>query len=266
MRRIMRKIKKKVMIKFVTRRLTNPPELCSFSLNKSKGGRVAGTIKINVEGKTTVDLKTLIPFQGKLKHIEKAEYEKLRKVIIDQGISFTWHIWQHKGKNYIIDGHQRTFTLTQMVKIEGWKCPKVPVSIVKAKSFKEAKLKVLAGASQYGKLSKDGLLEFLKENDIDFDEIVSDFHFPELDFADLMEDLALPDEDDLTVVDPPSETAKSKSGSDQVKQLQLFFALADFTEFINLLDDLKVVHETENISDTLLEVVRESHKALKKKK
>lgn len=220
-------------------------------------------IKINVESSTTVPLESLEPFQGTLKHIEKSEYEKLRKVLIEQGFSFAVHIWQHGGKNHIIDGHQRVFVLKQMKASEGFDVPDIPVSIVKAKTLREAKLRVLAGASQYGKLDKDGLREFMTENDIEFEDLVSNFDFPEIDFGDFGKEF-LDINNAVEEIDEPVNVDKTmQSGSGNVKQIQLFFDNDTHAEFVTKLESLSQKFGTDNITDSVMECVRESHKSLK---
>jgi len=222
-------------------------------------------IKITAEGKESLPWNELLPFQGQLKHIEKAEYEKLRKVLIEMGFSFAVHAWKHKGKYYIIDGHQRMFAVKQMVEVEGYSIKPVPVVIVQAKTFNEAKKKVLAAASQYGKISKQALSDYAKEFDVSFDDLVSNFHFPEIDFSEMEEFFS--DEGSIPDSDESSEATKSlKSGSDQVKQLQLFFSTVEYEEFLSKIESLKSIYKTENVTDTLLELIREKHKAQQKTK
>ena len=121
----------------------------------------------------------LTPFQGNLKDLSIENYEKIKKSILDLDFSFVIHIWEDKGKNYILDGHQRLRAL-QSMSAEGYMIPKIPCVKVKAKSYKQAKKKVLAGTSQYGEMTSQGLYEFASEAEIDFNEL-QDFSFPEID-------------------------------------------------------------------------------------
>lgn len=219
------------------------------------------TIKINVQGKTTVPLESLEPFQGDLKQLSKEEYEKFRKVLIQDGFSFCVHIWQNKKKNYIIDGHQRVFVLKQLRETEGFKIPAIPVSVIKAPSFKAAKLRVLSGASQYGRITQSGLHQFMTENEIAFDDIVASFNFSEIDFGDFSQTyLGLTGDKIAPGGDQPSGGGM-QSGSDQVKQIQLYFNAEAHAEFVEKVESLAAKFKTENISDTLMECVREIHKA-----
>ncbi len=79
-------------------------------------------IKIAVRGAGTLPLDEFTEFQGELKSLSKLAYESLKNEIIENGFSFTIHIWINDGKNYILDGHQRLRTVKKMVK-EGCECP-----------------------------------------------------------------------------------------------------------------------------------------------
>jgi hypothetical protein len=216
-------------------------------------------IRIEVKGNQTLPLEKLEPFQGALKHLGKTEYENLRKTLIDFGFSFVVHVWKDNDRYFIIDGHQRVFVLNQMVKIEGWEVPEIPVAIVEAKSFGEAKRKVLAAASQYGTVTEASLSLYLKDNDIQFDEIVANFHFPEVDFSEMADQFAQGIPEVVHDMSEEGEEKTSASGSNQVKQLQLFFRLEDYNEFISKVEALQETYKSDNVSDTLLEIVRERH-------
>jgi ParB-like chromosome segregation protein Spo0J len=121
-------------------------------------------------------------FQGKLKEIHKEEYDKFKKQIEELGFSEPISVWQHKGKNYILNGHMRIFVLKGM-RVEDYLVPdKIPCNIVEASDWKQAKKKVLALTSQYGTMTRDGLYEFLSEANISLEEVAKEFRFPEIDF------------------------------------------------------------------------------------
>lgn len=218
-------------------------------------------IQINVEGKTALHYSKLVPFQNDLKTLSKQQYEKMRSNLIAEGFCFTIHVWPHEGKFHIIDGHQRLFTIKQMVDIEGWQIDDLPVSIVQAKTYKEAKRKVLAGASVYGKMTDDSLLGFMKDGGIDFDELVSKFDFPEIDMADISAALFGEDEGEMQL--PPSEDdgGGMPSSSSQVKQIQLLFDVGAHEEFLVNAQALSGHYHTENITDTVMEALRADYKA-----
>ena len=217
-------------------------------------------VKIAVQGALNLPIDSLEPFQGDLKTLDKTNYEKLRKAIIEQGYSFTIHVWQNEGKNYIIDGHQRLFTLKQMRELEAWQIPDLPVSIVSAVSFQEAKRKVLSGASAFGVVTEKGLLEFIKENDIPFDEIVASCAFTDVDFQKFSEKY-LKDTAAQTIPEPEAlPQAQMQSSSGSVKQIQLFFNNETYEAFIQKVNELAPQYGKDNITDTVMEAVNETHR------
>jgi len=141
------------------------------------------TVQITCRGAQTFPHPDLVPFQGNLKSLSEEDYRKLRHEIIERGFSEPISIWQSEGKNYILNGHQRLRALQQMEQ-EGWKIPHVPVSLIFASSFKEAKMKLLSLASQYGKVEGQGLYEFMTESEIILDDLVESYRFPEINFDD----------------------------------------------------------------------------------
>ncbi len=222
----------------------------------------AKKIPIKCKASIAVPLDQLVELQGDLKTLSKEEYEKLRGAILKQGFSFAPHVWKNKGTFYLLDGHQRVRVVRRLVEEEGYEAPQLPVSLVDAKDMHEAKLKLLAAASAYGKGNPDGLAAFLQDSGISTEELSSVLNLDGIDMPDFMEDF-FPGigGDDLGDEKAPP---KAPSGSDQVRQLQLFFSTADYDDFVSKVDELASTYRTANITDTLLEVVRAAHKTQKK--
>lgn len=147
------------------------------------------SIQIKCQGSRMLPVGELKPFQGNLKTLTEANYLKLKGLIINQGFSFPIFVWCDKENNqsYIIDGHQRVRTLHKMV-TEGFVIPEVPVAEVHAKSFKEAKKKLMSAASQFGDIDKQGLYEYISQNDFEFEFIEENFKLPEVDFKAFQEE------------------------------------------------------------------------------
>ena len=138
-------------------------------------------IKINCTASDFVELDKLVIIQGNLKELKVENYEKLKGNILKFGICSPWHVWDHKGKNEVLDGTQRTRTMQKM-REEGYKIPKLPVTYIKAKTKKEAKEIILSLVSQYGNLTSEGLYEFMSEAGISMGELQASFSFPEINF------------------------------------------------------------------------------------
>lgn len=162
-------------------------------------------VEVRCKGSHSLYLSDLTVLQGDLKSLSEKNYRKLRKEILELGFSSPIHIWVKDDKNYILDGTQRTRTLNKMAQ-EGIEIPALPVVSVDADDINDAKRKVLALTSQYGKMESQGLYEFMSDSDITVSDIEESFHFPELDMKSFEEeffDIDKGPEDDL--VEPPDQ-------------------------------------------------------------
>lgn len=161
-----------------------------------------------------VDIDQLTPFQGKLKTLDDKNFNKLRKSIIEEGFSFTVHVWENGGVTYIIDGHQRVSVLTQMRK-QGITIPPITCAFVSAGTYRDAKKLVLLAVSQYGKIQKDGFLDFVDGEDFDF----GDYDFPDFtpDFDNVIVESYQPnrDADDTEFDREPKEAEGSRELSEE---------------------------------------------------
>jgi len=127
-------------------------------MSKSRVSAKAKQIRIACKGSRTARLDGLEIIQDDLKELSEQNYGKLRKRIEEKGFDAPIFVWGDK----ILDGTQRVRVLREMVK-KGWKLPngKIPVCDIKATSLNDAKDRLLGYVSQYGKLSEDGLYEFI---------------------------------------------------------------------------------------------------------
>lgn len=227
-------------------------------------------LKIACQGAGALSIDLIQPLQGDLKSLSKENYERLRAEIERDGFSFPFAVWENPadGGLYILDGHQRRETLVRMRK-DGWEIPEVPIVFVEADDIKQAKHKLLAAASQYGKVESDGLLEFIG-NDFLADDLVSHFNFPEIDIKALSLEhlqsvMGSDTEVDETVKVEAYERAKSLPDEEQVRQVAVFFNGKTHPEFMTMIAKIQQVKGLKNLSDTLLEVTREAFAALGKK-
>jgi DNA modification methylase len=137
------------------------------------------TIRIACDTKDKLPLDQLTPFQGKLKNLTKANYQKLKNEILTTGFAFPIYVWKFAKKaNYILGGHQRVSCLLKM-REEGYIIPDLPVVYIEAASIAEAKRRVLQDVSQYGDVDKKGLQEFMIESEISMDVLSASFQIPD---------------------------------------------------------------------------------------
>lgn len=127
-------------------------------------------IKIKCEAKDFLPFENLTEFQGGLKERTEEDFDKIIRSIKKHGFVAPFMCWKHGKKNYLIDGHGRYGALQRLV-ASGEKIPPLPVVYVKCKDEADAKELLLKINSQYGHMTKDSVLEFLGDVEVNFDEI-----------------------------------------------------------------------------------------------
>ena len=150
-------------------------------------------VKIKFEKIEFRDVDSLMDFQGNLKTLSDENYEKFKAKILKLGFVEPVVVWE----NNILNGHQRIKTLTRMRDVEGYEIPKIPVAMVNATNKKEAKEMVLSLTSQFGKMSEESLMEFVKRENLDFRDVITGFDFAGIDLDKLDESIL----DDLDAAD-----------------------------------------------------------------
>jgi hypothetical protein len=130
-------------------------------------------IKVNVRNELLwLPIDELVPSQGDLKELSKENYEKLKNSILRNGFISPFFIWKNKQDVYEIkDGHQRRLTVIAMIE-EGHNLPDLfPCVEIIADSAEEASRILLMLTSQFGKVTKQGLYEYMHDNQINVDEL-----------------------------------------------------------------------------------------------
>lgn len=129
-------------------------------------------------------LEELQEFQGSLKELSKDNAEKLWRQMVETGFSDPFKVWEDPdGKLNLLDGHQRRrILLAKKSDGTGIVIPdKFPCDYIQCRDKREAKIRVLQFISQYGKVTDEGLYEFMVENELDPDLLKLDFDLPNLD-------------------------------------------------------------------------------------
>ena len=165
------------------------------------------TIKITCKTNDSLNLADMTELQGGLKSRTDIDYDKIKLSIIKFGFSFPFFIWNDGDKNYLLDGHGRFATLCKMQK-DGYEIPELPVVFVECKDKKEAKQKLLRLNSQYGKMTKESVLEFAEDIDLNFEEIA----LPDtvIDFSTEEEPQETEGDDEAPEVDEKSEPVSKR--------------------------------------------------------
>ncbi len=134
------------------------------------------------EGKLDrVPLDELEEFQGNLKSLGKTEYAKLKQSITEKGFIVPCFAWRNGSDKWkLLDGHQRV----RVIRTEGWEIDGgIPIVEIAAEDERDAKEKLLAIVSRYGRVEGQGLYEFLDGTGIDLEQ----WAVPDLPDLDLVE-------------------------------------------------------------------------------
>jgi len=138
------------------------------------------TIKINCDKNLKrKNIDEMQDFQGELKVLTDEAKDKLKNSIIAKGFRIPIFMW----KNKILDGHQRIEAITSLVEEDDYNLPKnqLPYVEIPAKNEKEAKEMLLLISSQYGAMTEEGVLEFLENAGINYDELKDMVDLPSID-------------------------------------------------------------------------------------
>ena len=165
------------------------------------------TIKIECETKDYLDWHNITEFQGGLKIRDDADIEKAKTSILKYGWSFPFFVWVSGKTNYCLDGHARIKVLKALEE-EGYIIPELPVVYIQAKNKTEAKQKLLRLNSNFGHFTKESVIEFAEDIDLNFDEIA----LPDtvIDFTGAEEPQETEGDDEVPEVDEKSEPVSKR--------------------------------------------------------
>ncbi len=152
-----------------------------------------------------IEIADMRPIQGELKSRTREQILKLRNLILKYGFSFPMYIWFDGETYFTLDGHGRDHVCKELID-EGYKFKQkdgsvsttLPCVFIDAKDRKEAKEKLLAVNSSFGKITEEGLLSYLFEPgfELAFEDIKESLELPDVDLFEFEEKLLLEDEDD----------------------------------------------------------------------
>lgn len=160
-----------------------------------------------------VELDELQRFQGHLKSLDPDVFKKLRISILKHGFIAPFFVWNDRGRNNILDGHQRLKVLLQLRR-EGYDIPPLPVVYIEADDRDDARSKLLAISSQYGEYNLGELAGWMDETTVEYFNafnIDTDIFKPE----DARPERYVPTLPDRDVPPPPNQTSE-----DRIKQMQ----------------------------------------------
>lgn len=118
-----------------------------------------------------------------LKSMKEEQLEKIKKSLINNGMSMPFTVWQKDSKNlYCLDGHHRLLALQSLID-DGHEIPNMlPANFIECKDNLEAKKIILIFNSHYAKINKTELYEFI--SDIDIDDLKDEIEITDIDLSD----------------------------------------------------------------------------------
>ena len=116
-------------------------------------------IKCNVDN--AMKLTDMEPFQGDLKKRTTKDVRNMQRSLLKEGLLMPFVIWQHDGKNYLLDGHGRRQALLDLAELDTDISKQTfPYLLIQAETEDEAKTALLEITSSYGKITKQGAIKF----------------------------------------------------------------------------------------------------------
>lgn len=107
--------------------------------------------------------------------------KKLIESLLKYQFADPFKVWHHNGINYCLDGRHRFLDLMSVAE-SGHEVPDMlPATFIDCKDMKEAAELVLVYSSAYAKITQQGLLDFVKNFELDFPDIASLINIPEFD-------------------------------------------------------------------------------------
>jgi DNA modification methylase len=110
---------------------------------------------------------------------EEAKH-KLKASIVSNNFTQPFYVWEDfEGTLWCLDGKHRTVLLEELIK-EGMEVPyQLPGTFIHCDNKKEASKLVLIYSSMYAKITQEGLFDFMKFNELVFEELKDQVQLPE---------------------------------------------------------------------------------------
>jgi hypothetical protein len=135
------------------------------------------TIAVTCRTGDSLELEKIVLFQGEFKSRTEKDIDKIKKSILKHGISFPFFIWSNNDSNFCMDGHGRYLALTAL-RNSGYFVPPVPAVYIQAEDEADAKQRMLRLNSRYGMVTKDSVLGFIENIDVNIKLDLECFEIP----------------------------------------------------------------------------------------
>ena len=134
-------------------------------------------------------LKTELINWKELQFIQQEDFKEWLpngdKKLIDSLLKYQFadpfKVWQSEGVLYCLDGRHRFLDLKQVSELGNIVPDLLPATFIDCDNIKEAAELVLVYSSAYAKITQQGLLDFVKNFDLDFPDMQQIMNIPEFD-------------------------------------------------------------------------------------
>lgn len=115
----------------------------------------------------------------KFKKLSKEAHDKLFNSIVNNNFVESFKVWQSGKDLYCLDGFHRIRVLNELIE-KGYSVPdKFRADFIKCKDKKEASRLVLIYSSIYAQITEEGFLQYLKDNNLSFEEVKNVIDIPD---------------------------------------------------------------------------------------
>lgn len=134
-------------------------------------------------------IKTELVNWRELKFIQQDDFKewlpngnkKLLESLLKYQFIAPFMVWENEGILYCLDGRHRCLDLSEAVELGANVPDMLPATFIDCSNMKEAAELVLVYSSAYARITQQGLLDFVKNFDLDFPDLQAMMNIPEFD-------------------------------------------------------------------------------------
>ena len=127
-------------------------------------------IRVTCKTKDRLPLERITEFPDQLKTRDDGDLRRIKKWLIKYGITFPLYIWKSGDTCYCHDGNGRILALRELL-AEGWTLPDIPIVYIYAEDMEDAKQRMLRLNSVYGMVTRESVLQFMGDVEINYDDL-----------------------------------------------------------------------------------------------
>lgn len=126
--------------------------------------------------------------QDDFKELPNEAAKRLKTSIVENGFAQPFYVWEEPetGILFCLDGKHRSLILEELIREKVTVPDLLPATFIQCSSKKEAAEFVLIFSSIYAKVTQDGLFDFVRLYELDFQSLKMTVDLPEFDEVDFM--------------------------------------------------------------------------------